>query len=57
MSELKAKGITKKYGTKEVLHGIDLTLEKGKISGQQLPFFLIGIRKWQRDWWNLSGWM
>ena len=33
MSELKAKGITKKYGTKEVLHGIDLTLEKGKIHG------------------------
>lgn len=33
MSELKAKGITKKYGTKEVLHGIDLTLEKGKIYG------------------------
>jgi len=33
MSELKAKGITKKYGTKEVLHGIDLTLEKGRIYG------------------------
>lgn len=33
MSELKAKGIVKKYGAKEVLHSIDLTLEKGKIYG------------------------
>lgn len=33
MSSLKAEGIVKKYGTKEVLHGIDLELEQGKIYG------------------------
>ena len=33
MSELIAKGIVKKYGKKEVLHGVDLKLESGKIYG------------------------
>ncbi len=35
MSEpiLECKGLVKKYGTKEALRGIDLTLEKGKIVG------------------------
>ena len=33
MSELTAKGVVKKYGTSEVLHDIDLTLESGKIYG------------------------
>lgn len=33
MSGLAAKGIIKSYGQKEVLHGIDITLEKGKIYG------------------------
>ncbi|MDO5601678.1 MAG: ABC transporter ATP-binding protein, partial [Oscillospiraceae bacterium] len=31
--ELVCSGITKKYGKKEVLKGIDLTLEPGKIYG------------------------
>ena len=33
MSELIAKGIVKKYGKKEVLHGVDMKLESGKIYG------------------------
>ena len=33
MSQLVCHGITKSYGDKEVLHGIDLTLESGKIYG------------------------
>ena len=33
MSELTAKGIVKTYGNKDVLHGVDLTLESGKIYG------------------------
>lgn len=33
MSKLISKGITKKYGGTEVLHGIDLELESGKIYG------------------------
>ena len=33
MSELRADNIVKTYGKKEVLHGINLTLESGKIYG------------------------
>lgn len=33
MSRLIGKGIIKKYGDKEVLHGVDLELESGKIYG------------------------
>ena len=33
MSTLECKGIVKKFGSNEVLHGIDLTLEQGKIYG------------------------
>ncbi len=34
MAELvKCSGLTKKYGSKEALCGIDLTLESGKIIG------------------------
>lgn len=33
MSKLVGKGIVKKYGKKEVLHGVDLELEAGKIYG------------------------
>ncbi len=33
MSELRAEGIIKTYGKKDVLHGVDLTLESGKIYG------------------------
>lgn len=33
MSSLRAEGIVKEYGKKEVLHGIDLELESGKIYG------------------------
>lgn len=33
MSKLIAQGVTKTYGKKEVLHGIDLELESGKIYG------------------------
>lgn len=33
MSKLTAEGIVKKYGTKEVLHGMDLELESGRIYG------------------------
>lgn len=33
MNKLVGKGITKKYGSTEVLHGIDLELEPGKIYG------------------------
>ena len=33
MSILTGKGITKVYGGNEVLHGIDLELESGKIYG------------------------
>ena len=33
MSELRAEGIIKTYGKKDVLHGVDLILESGKIYG------------------------
>lgn len=33
MSELRAENIVKIYGKKEVLHGVDITLESGKIYG------------------------
>ena len=33
MNTLECKGIVKKFGSNEVLHGVDLTLEKGKIYG------------------------
>ena len=33
MSKLTAKGIVKTYGKKDVLHGVDLELESGKIYG------------------------
>lgn len=33
MSKLTAKGIVKTYGNKDVLHGVDLELESGKIYG------------------------
>ncbi|MCC8066968.1 MAG: ATP-binding cassette domain-containing protein, partial [Clostridiales bacterium] len=33
MSKMVASGIVKRYGEKEVLHGIDLELESGKIYG------------------------
>lgn len=33
MSKIVASGIVKRYGEKEVLHGIDLELEQGKIYG------------------------
>ena len=33
MNTLECKGIVKKFGSNEVLHGIDLTLERGKIYG------------------------
>ena len=33
MNTLECKGIVKKFGNNEVLHGVDVTLEKGKIYG------------------------
>lgn len=33
MNTLECKGIVKKFGSNEVLHGVDVTLEKGKIYG------------------------
>ncbi|MBR5788983.1 MAG: ATP-binding cassette domain-containing protein, partial [Lachnospiraceae bacterium] len=33
MNTLECKGIVKKFGSNEVLHGVDLTLERGKIYG------------------------
>lgn len=33
MKQLQVKGLTKRYGKKEVLRGIDLTLQEGKIYG------------------------
>lgn len=33
MANLECKGITKSFGTKQVLKGIDLTIESGKIYG------------------------
>ena len=33
MSKLVGRGIVKRYGDKEVLHGVDLELESGKIYG------------------------
>ena len=33
MNTLECKGIVKKFGSNEVLHGVDVSLEKGKIYG------------------------